>query len=478
MATTKGERTGFRGAARRWGALCAVCALIALFAVADHRVKRAGDGLGFHPSGAGCVVVSQNFPSFCARVAATDAAARFTEETPRPFDAFELAVRKATGIRPTPLRWRVWLGPRFVWAHWEDTHGLCAHPGLLLRGVHALRTVFGARADANGLYTFAGYYYAWRDGFLIVSPDSEYVKQSLDAVLVKMPPEAGSRDLHVQWADGTFWISPEEDLPIAGRLDVILESSTTMLNITEAWPNTALASITTHTHEDALALWKTVANVLETSHLYSEAASVASALWQHWALDPLEPDWDQDVAEFSAALLDVDVSGTLPIPDWGVMFAATAENASSTHPWAPAIAPLSPIEYAWDNRPGLVATLLGERFAVCLARDNDRWLATSREPLMSNLLGAGHAADAVAADAVLEVNWQTVGERAERMLRRLGELELIPEMSAREVDVYLGKYARSFARMGRLRLEARAQETGLAFAGTLVSPEEEGDDRP
>ena len=112
----KGEKTGFRGAVRRWDALCVVCAFLGLFAVADYRIKRAGEGLGFHPSGAACVVVSQNLPAFCARVAATDAAARFTDETPRPFDAFELAVRKATGIRPTPLRWRVWLGPRFVWA--------------------------------------------------------------------------------------------------------------------------------------------------------------------------------------------------------------------------------------------------------------------------------------------------------------------------------------------------------------------------
>ena len=74
---------------------------------------------------------------------------------------------------------------------------------------------------------------------------------------------------------------------------------------------------------------------------------------------------------------------------------------------------------------------------------------------------------------MLQLNWQAVGRKAEELLRRAGELELIPEMNVQEVDAYVSKYARSVARLGRLQIVGNATEGGLAFTGTLVSPEPE-----
>ena len=172
MAAT-GEKARFRRFVRRWGILLGVCLALGVLAALDRHLKRADRPIGFHPADAACVAVSADFPSFCARLAASDAAERFMSETPRPFEAFELAVRKATGVRPTPLRWSVWLGPRLVWSRWNHTQGICVHPGLLLRLAHSLRVPAG-RVPTPAAVFFRRQFYAWRDRSLS-SPAPEFV---------------------------------------------------------------------------------------------------------------------------------------------------------------------------------------------------------------------------------------------------------------------------------------------------------------
>lgn len=51
-------------------------------------------------------------------------------------------------------------------------------------------------------------------------------------------------------------------------------------------------------------------------------------------------------------------------------------------------------------------------------------------------------------------------------------------MNDQEANAYLGKYARAFGRLGRLRIAGAPRGESLAFEGSLVSPEEEGDSWP
>ncbi len=477
--TAGGKTPRFRGAVRRWGALIVACLLLALLAALDSHLKHAGGGAGFHPAGASCVVVSPDFPSFCAKVADTDAAARFLTETPRPFEAFELAVRKATGVRPTPLRWDVWMGPRFVWSRWNGTQGMCAHPGLLLRAVHAWRSLWGARPDAEGVYACAGQYYAWRDGFLLVSPSPEYVKAALDSPLVDQLHEGNDTSLLVQWNDGDLRVHPEPGLPVEGTLNLALQSTGASLRLADAWPDDALLTLSTPTPEDALRFWKTAVRPFETNATWTRCTHLFASLGRQWALGAPAEGWTGRIGEFSAAVTGVDITGTVPVPAWGVrMRPRVQESAQAEHPWLPVVAPLAPIDYAWEGRPGCVATLMGERAAICLAGDGATWLATSQPALMSELLASEIRETRAGADAMLTINWKSAGKTAETLLKKAGELEIIPEMNDQEADAYLGKYARSFAHLGRLRIIGRARDGVVAFEGTLAAPEEEGSAQP
>ncbi len=478
MMAAKREKTGFRGFGRRWGALIAVCLILAILAAVDYHIKHADPGIGFYPPGASCVILSSDFPAFCADLAATETADRFLAETPRPFDAFELAVRKTTGVRPTPLRWRVWLGPRLLYARWNGTHGICAHPGLLVRVAHSLRTLADAGSDADGVYTYAEHFYAWRNGYLLVSPSREYVMAALDAPPSDPPMQGKPNDLWVRWKDGAFKVSPETNVPVSGTLNIALSATGNPLVLSEAWPDTTLISLTTHTPGDAAAIWQTARFPIENMPIYSRLAPLAASVWEQWALDSPGEDWARRVDECSFALTGINTTATLPIPEWGVMLRASSTDRMSDHPWETAIAPLAPIEYAWEGRPGLVATLLGEEMAVCLANDGGLWLAASQQHLMNDLLATTEPGHQTQADAILEIDWHTAGKTAENLVRMAGEWELVSEMNAQEADAFLGKYARSVARMGRLRILAHAQDSGVDFQGSLASPEDVEGNRP
>ncbi|HOF40129.1 MAG TPA: hypothetical protein PLD73_08645, partial [Candidatus Hydrogenedentes bacterium] len=362
----------------------AVCLLLALLAAVDCRLKHTNASIaGFHPAGASCVLFSSDFPSFCAKLAGTDAATRFLSETPRPFEAFELAVRKTTGVRPTPLRWAAWLGPRFVWARWGGTHGLCAHPGLLLRVVHFCRTLWGARPDKAGVYACAGHFYAWRDGFLILSSSPQYVQAALDAPPAGHVPIANDSSLWLVWEGGGLRIHPEADLPVEGSLNIAFQAADAPTQPAASWPSSALLTMSAPTPGDALKVWNAAIRPVKTSPVYTRIASLADSLWMQWSLGELAADWAGEVGEFSVALTDVDTTETIPVPVCGVrMRAGSQEALQSEHPWLPVVAPLAPIEYAWAGRQGHIATVLGERAAVCLASDGPFWLATSQPALM------------------------------------------------------------------------------------------------
>jgi len=471
----KGERRAFHRFLRRWGLLLSAIAVLAVLFALDYGLKGVGEGLGFHPQDASRVVASADFPSFCKKLAATDAAARFTAETPRPFDRFELAVRKATGVRPTPLRWRVWLGPRMVWSRWNGTYGMSVHPGILMRVVHLYQALKGSKTSQNGLSHYAAYHYAWRDGYLIFSPSKEYVLAALEAPLVERDEGLPPQELAIRWDQGEILISPEPGIPIHGTLDIAVQTSKTPLLLAGGWPGNSILSLTTHSPDDTVALWRVVHEPLKTMTASDRLSSFASFVWEQWQLEPPSEGWKQHVEEFSVALMALDTTETIPLPEWGVMMRAPKADEIRQHPWAPAVAPLSP---PWEGRPGLIATLLGEKVAICLAQDGDRWLTVSRQDRMSELLAIRSSEPDVEADILLEINWEAAGRTAEILLRMAAEQELIPEMNPQEVDAYLAKYARSVARMGRLRITGKANENRLVLSGILVSPEEEASNTP
>ena len=124
---------------RRWRTLIVAALPILLLAGLDAWLKATPDP-GYCPEGALLAAAADDFPSFYAALGACDSSEAASSEVRAQISEMSRRIRIETGIRPTPLRWRVWLGNKFLAAYSDDGMGFCVHPGLLLRIVEICRS--------------------------------------------------------------------------------------------------------------------------------------------------------------------------------------------------------------------------------------------------------------------------------------------------------------------------------------------------
>jgi len=99
--------------ARGWLLLGLALAGIVVLAGVDRRLKTPPHG-GFCPEDALAVAEAPQWPAFWSGAAASDAGRAAAEPAQKLGHAASLAILKQTGVRPTPSRWRLWLGPTLV----------------------------------------------------------------------------------------------------------------------------------------------------------------------------------------------------------------------------------------------------------------------------------------------------------------------------------------------------------------------------
>ncbi len=447
-------------------ALALACVLI----VADSAVKRAAPGPGFCPKTAVWIVSAEDLPSFWKGVEQSPAYNAVLEEVSNPLQGIELKARIKTGIRPTPLRWRIWLGHPFLAAQAQEGRGICVYPGLLLRAVDGLWRVMARKESAGGVAEYGEFYYAWRDGFLIASPSREYVQASLR----DLPPDIEKDAQHpggllVQWRgqhEGFLRIWDEEGLPVDGRLKASITRRPMPLTLAEAWPGAAPLSITASKWSDIAALAALPREALSHTECWPAAESAIAEVIAQWGLGALPTGWDQPVDQCSLAFYGF-AKAQLPFPEWALAL-RPARAIAISHPLEPLIAPLPGIPFEWEGQPGRAAPILGEAFTLCIGQYNRDWYAASSQAAMARIVG--HMGDSIAtvAGAAVRLDWKASGEIAEKLLAQAGEYELIRGMNGDDVQQTILPWARAAARLGRLELNGQPEGEWLLFSGYLA----------
>ena len=451
---------GILGSLRRWRALG--CALVLIVAVAwiDTRLK-ASPLDGYCPDDVRCVVAGEDFPAFYGGLQRIDAAKGVADELRRPLAAAELAVRKATGIRPTPRRWRAWLGGLFL-AGWRGSDsGVCVRPGVLMRVADLLLR----NPVEDGVRVFgADYFYGWRDGFLIVSASRAYVADALKASVRVVEPSEARDDLRFQWErppSGVFHVLARDGLPVSGWIAGNASHRTTPLTAAAAWPETPMLAVTSSKWADVWTLWT---GWTKWTELLQEWAGGFCAPWNSASL----PDgWDASVDECAFAVLDLDTQETVPVPEVAMILRAKAP-AQVRHPLEPLFAPDSLMPYEWNGQPGFMAAGIGEKLVPCLCRVGSDWMFASREPLMAQLAGHLRPAEPLDADIAIRLDWAKLAKCGEVMLRKAAVLELVPRMNVKDVDAVLMPYVRAAGQLGSLEFDAHAQGGRIGFDGRLA----------
>lgn len=459
---------------RGWRVLLATLAALALIAWADQRVVDSAPLHGLRPKDADWIMSTTDFPGFWKRLEHGDVFQRLEEDWSRPQSAFELAVRQASGIRPTPLRWRIWLGQRLTLAHAPEGIGLCVYPGILLRAVGSVDQLLGPAADESGVRSSRGTYYAWRGGNLIVSQSHDYVQACLqDGDTGPLRSSVGG-ELAFQWGapyEGYLRTLPGSGLRIEGRIKAPFRDGDRPLTLTNAWPSTPLAAITVRRAADLRLLGAILDRAVGATQELTEAKRLAGLVWGQWGMDALPDGWDADVDHLAIMVQDINVDETLPVPTGAAVF-RSASAANGPHPLAALAENRRTIPYEWQGQPGVYIPLLGEQCSLCLGQYGRDWIATSDEPEMAALAGALSPGPVEAADVdlTIRVSWDKTAAVVKSLVFRAAQLELIPGVNGDDVQQNLPPVMDALSHLGTMELDGRAGDGWLAFEGALFQP--------
>lgn len=89
------------------------------------------------------LLATGDWPGCWQELVATPAGKGVSKALSRQIHGLERDVRLASGVRPTPTRWSLWLGNRIVVSIDGDRWLACVRPGLLYRGYRAALSTLG-----------------------------------------------------------------------------------------------------------------------------------------------------------------------------------------------------------------------------------------------------------------------------------------------------------------------------------------------
>lgn len=427
---------------------------------------------GFYPSDTTFLIATWDAPRAWREIEGSDVFMRMRKDWPRPHADLELAARLRTGVRPTPVRIRVWLGRRAVVALAPEGVGVTAYPGFFLRMGDRVRRILGHGPDADGISSFRSLHYAWRDGYLIASQSREFVVRALEDTDSPRLRADENALLTLQWAgeyEGFVHLRRGAGLPINGQLRFAATDGTAPLTLPNAWPNHPAATLSCRDLRDAQKLWTVVASAATDLSWAREPLDTATALLRAWNIQ-VPPDWDSGAEQVSLALFGM-VDGAVPVPEcaMAMRFADPAPDTASLTGLVPAF---PSIAYTWNGAPGALFPLLGADLSPCVARTERDWLVATREPVMAAIAGGMAAGPACRpdVDVAVRVSWEQLAAIAESVAPLAGEYELFPRIGKADVQARVTPKLNALSALGELSVDGVVRETTLSFTGYLARP--------
>jgi hypothetical protein len=444
-------------------------AVVLLFYAWDLRLKQS-DVHGFVPTDASWTLTARNAGSFWNNFQALAPYRRIEDAGMRPLRAFERHVYRRTAVRPNGTRWNVWLGRQAVVAGNADGWGVCTRPGLLLRAATWLHG-WGASHTDDGIVHHQEYFYAWRDGFFILSPSEDYVRACLNADPSRhLASVQSDQEIALQWGenwDQELRLRAEPGLPISGQFALAITPRERPLQLHASWPGDAMLTIsTTHWH-DTKRLYDEAAPHLRRLPRYHATERWIADRWQQWQLPPLPRNWDQGLDECTFSLIAIDWNGIPPIPEAVWAFADTLPGRNE-HPLAPLTEEAASIPFVWQNMRGSYTPLLSDSLGIGLARRDEAWYLTTKPDTMANLAAHPYVESSAPADAKLSIDWNQAAEALRDALGPLAESGIVPHLDRRELDYIVLPYIDAFEGMGHLRVEGVMERGALKFRGHLA----------
>lgn len=424
--------------------LVGFCLLMILVSglVADEVMKQAPHA-GFGQSEAAWRFTCRDFPRFWQSVESSAPFQAFTREWPSPFRELEVAVRRATGVRPTYARWRLWMGHELT-VTGDNHHApvFCVRPGLLLRVVHAIRPVFHIRRDGD-LYRLHTVWYAWKEGYLFFSTDRNGVA-ALVAAPMSYPSDAMRKDeARLDWLEEprtSATLRADDAWRVTGTVDAPLTRHEQGMNVHEVWNGLPMLVISAHDMPQALALIAPWRPAMEAWPSWTGAEQLLSRIQA-----AMGPAFGAP-GPCSIAVIDIERAAPSPTLQWAAL-SAHPEVSSTSSREPPLTEPL----------PVTVPVL-----------DGTLNLTVDPPAMLDHVASAIHAGGRADADLLVSLEWSKLAADIEEALTVEKESGTFDFTRNEALERYWIPMVRGLGALGRLHLEARGNGKKASFEGYLA----------
>ena len=429
--------------------LAFLIALAGVAGVVDARLKTWPDA-GRVLSG-GAVLASGDWPGFWSAVLRTHAGAGVAKALSREIGAVEREFRFATGIRPTPLRWSIWLGHRLVYSGGGGQHLLCLRPGLLLRACLALGLAPAGSAKAP-------LEFAWQDGYLLVFVGPRGTEAIAAAPVTSIrEPEQPSLQFRLPGEPGdlTLAITAVEHLPVTisgPELASAVAASANPVPIPPACAGAVFDVLVGARGLDAVAAWQRIA-----ARVLPGTLPTASPAAQ--TLKPLDEALPHGrMALERHVLFDVQFDLGQPILHEGRGYCLDGQ-AWGKHPYENGLhyPPLARIPYEWGETTGFLQPVLGADYTFGCATQG-AWAHTANPPQhVEQMLIVPGAESAIPPELLLRLDWGRVAE-IHAAWRRAQRADLGEDGAGKvfEEERTLSAWGDALRALGTLRVEMLA----------------------
>lgn len=426
----------------------------------DHGLK-SSPILGYRPANAEWTIATGDFGKSWTGFEETRVVQTLRAETPFPIDDLILSVRRATGVRLTPARWRTYLGRRFVASTSPDGSGWSARPGLLLRGLSLVHSTFFATSLGDDMHSFGALAYTLHDGFLLVSSSTDYLRAARDADPLPMDedvPDAGFSLHKAGPSEWTMTISAEEGLPINGQANIEIAGRTKPLTLAGAWPEKPLLAITGSNPRQLIATLTDLLDTIPGSDRFTQSMAEMGFMLPQYT--------GKGGAEFAFAVLDVDTSRTLAVPEMALVLRGVRPQMS-------VMPPAQSIPFEWNGHPGWIRPWLGEKFAVCWTADENHLYYANQQSIMARTVGRMETSSPSTAHIDLALDWAKFSRVAADLVREAADHELLPRMNRSDAESLVLPYFFSLAQFGSLHVQGKSDGSTVEFTGRLADTDEE-----
>jgi len=424
--------------------------------------------LGYCPSGAQWVLTAEDVGTCCSSFLRTREGREALKAFGDFIGDFQQEVRRDAGIRPTLLRWRVWMGNCLMISSSPEGIGATVRPGVLLRVTDGLRRFCSRGSDS--IASYAGWHYAWHRGFLVFSRSEKYVQAVIEGQAVEREGRGNEVRLRSMGPDAlAVTVRCVDGIPVSGSIRADIGRGDVPLTLPEDWPGRPLLSLSVRKPAAFTALARALAPWFRCARNH-EWTAFLETVWKRWDVPPLPDNWASGIDQTGLALIDVELASGYPIPILACVM-RKRDDVGGQHPFQAVSTGTSAYPAEWNGQPGLRIPWLGESVTLCLGRGGRDWLVTTREPAMALLASTVREGTAVDADAMLRLYWEPASRVLRQSVRQAPQWKLLPGTGARDADRRLGPVFDFMSKLGKITVNAQGQEDGLvAFEGFLAQP--------